>query len=217
MVRSWWPWQSAIIRLILCKEVWNWGCVNGKWWTQMISISCKPQIFTYIYCSLLATLAQSILFLDMLKFFKIFFSKRKCKGKWRIFWNIKEFSNLKKKESSKLSNYSADMCWSSPCTMISCLLVLKIGFPDQSIGSALLVTFQKTFCSPLVYLCCRPKCERIEGSTNFSFQTQILQFVWISSNKIHLKINIFHTLALKNCEINSTKSDSLRAFQQHQE
>jgi hypothetical protein len=30
-----------------------------------------------------------------------------------------------------------------------------------------------------------------------SLQTQFLQFVWISSNKIHSKINIFHTLALK--------------------
>jgi len=44
-----------------------------------------------------------------------------------------------------------------------------------------------------------PKCERIEepASTAISLQTQFLQFVWISSNKIHLKINIFHTLALK--------------------
>jgi len=29
------------------------------------------------------------------------------------------------------------------------------------------------------------KCEHIEGSTDFSFQTQFLQFVWISKNKIH--------------------------------
>jgi len=119
-------------------------------------------------------------------------------------------------ESSKLSNYLADMCWSSPCTMVSCLHVLKIGFLDQHRVS-FASDFSKTFCSPLVYLCHWPKCEHIEGSTDFSFQTQILQFVWISSNKIHPKINIFHTLALKNCEINSTKSDSLRAFQQHQE
>jgi hypothetical protein len=28
-------------------------------------------------------------------------------------------------------------------------------------------------------------------------KTQFLQFVWISSNKIHTKMNIFHTLALK--------------------
>jgi hypothetical protein len=33
------------------------------------------------------------------------------------------------------------------------------------------------------------KCEHIEGSTKFSFQTQFLQFVWISKNKIHSKIN----------------------------
>jgi len=37
----------------------------------------------------------------------------------------------------------------------------------------------------------------IEGSSDFSFQTQFLQFVWISSNKIYSKINIFHTLGLK--------------------
>ncbi len=121
-------------------------------------------------------------------------------------------------KSSKLNNYLADMCWSCACTMVSsCLHVLKIGFPDQSIGSALLVTFQKHFVLQLAYLCHWPKCEHIEGSTDFSFQTQILQFVWISSNKIHPKIIIFHTLALNNCEINSTKSNSLRAFQQHQE
>ncbi len=29
------------------------------------------------------------------------------------------------------------------------------------------------------------QCEHIEGSTDFSFQTQFLQFVWIPSNKIH--------------------------------
>jgi hypothetical protein len=46
-------------------------------------------------------------------------------------------------------------------------------------------------------LCRWPKCEHIEGPTDFSFQTQFLQFIWISSNKIQLKINIFHTLALK--------------------
>jgi len=40
------------------------------------------------------------------------------------------------------------------------------------------------------------QCERIEGSTYFSSQTQLLQFVWVFSNKIHSKINIFHTLAL---------------------
>jgi hypothetical protein len=31
---------------------------------------------------------------------------------------------------------------------------------------------------------CWPKCEHIEGSTDFSFPTQFLQFVSISSNKI---------------------------------
>jgi hypothetical protein len=40
------------------------------------------------------------------------------------------------------------------------------------------------------------QCEHIEGSTAFAFQTQFLQFVWISSIKITSKINIFHTLAL---------------------
>jgi hypothetical protein len=44
-----------------------------------------------------------------------------------------------------------------------------------------------------------PKCEHIgrPASNASSLQTQILQFVWISRNKIHSKINIFHTLALK--------------------
>jgi hypothetical protein len=37
----------------------------------------------------------------------------------------------------------------------------------------------------------------------FPSQTQFLQFVWIFSNKIHSKINLFHTLirSEKNCEI----------------
>jgi hypothetical protein len=39
--------------------------------------------------------------------------------------------------------------------------------------------------------------EHIEGSIDFSFKNQFLQFVWIFNNKIHSKINIFHTLALK--------------------
>jgi hypothetical protein len=42
-----------------------------------------------------------------------------------------------------------------------------------------------------------PKCEHIEVSTNFSFQIQFLQFVWISCNKIYSKTSIFHTLTLK--------------------
>jgi len=40
------------------------------------------------------------------------------------------------------------------------------------------------------YLCSLPhwpKCEHIEGSTDFSFQTKFLQFVWISNSKIHSK------------------------------
>jgi hypothetical protein len=40
--------------------------------------------------------------------------------------------------------------------------------------------------------------EYIEDSTDFSIQTQFLQLKRInSSKKIHTKINIFHTLALK--------------------
>jgi len=90
-----------------------------------------------------------------------------------------------------------------------------VSWPEQRVSSV--SDFSKTFCSPLAYLYRWSKCEHIEGSTDFSFQTQSLQFVWISSNKIHPKINIFHSLALKICEINSTKCNSLRAFQQHQE
>ncbi len=50
-----------------------------------------------------------------------------------------------------------------------------------------------------------------------SFWTQFLQFVWIPSNKIHLKIDIFHKFSSENCEIKSSKSDLPRALQQHQE
>jgi hypothetical protein len=41
------------------------------------------------------------------------------------------------------------------------------------------------------------QCEHFEGSTDFLFQTQFLQIVWISSNKIHSNINILCTLTLK--------------------
>jgi len=65
--------------------------------------------------------------------------------------------------------------------------------------------------------------------THSFIQTQFLQFVWISSNKIHskkkIKKKIFHTrentpikvLKYTPGPINSNKSDSSRAFQQHQE
>ncbi len=42
----------------------------------------------------------------------------------------------------------------------------------------------------------------------FPSKPNFLQFVWIFNNIIHSKIDILHTLALKNCEINSIKSDS---------
>ncbi len=64
-------------------------------------------------------------------------------------------------------------------------------------------------------LCCWPKCEHIEGLTKFSFQTQFLQFVWISNNKI--KHQYLSQLSFENCEINSIKSNPPRAFQAHKE
>jgi len=51
----------------------------------------------------------------------------------------------------------------------------------------------------------------------FSFQSQLLQFFGISSNKIDSKINVFSQLSSENCEIKSIISDLPRAFQQHQE
>jgi hypothetical protein len=60
-----------------------------------------------------------------------------------------------------------------------------------------------------------PKCEHIEGSTDFSFQTQFLQIVWISSNKIYSKNQYLPHLSSENCEIKSIKSESPRAFQEH--
>ncbi len=73
----------------------------------------------------------------------------------------------------------------------------------------------------IVYVCslCHwPKCEKIEGSTDFSFLTQFWQFVWISTNsKNSLKNQCFPHLSSENCEINSIKSYSPRVFQKHQE
>jgi hypothetical protein len=39
-----------------------------------------------------------------------------------------------------------------------------------------------------------PSVNTLMAQLIFAFRTQFLQFVWISSNKIHSKINIFHTL-----------------------
>jgi hypothetical protein len=62
-------------------------------------------------------------------------------------------------------------------------------------------------------LCHCPKCAHIEGSTDFSFQTQFLQFFRIFSNKIHSKNQYLPHLSSENCEINSIKPETLRAFQ----
>jgi hypothetical protein len=57
----------------------------------------------------------------------------------------------------------------------------------------------------------------MKGFTDFFFQTQFLQFIWISRQQNPLKSQYRPHLSSKNCEIESIKSDSLRAFQQHQE
>lgn len=49
MVRSWCAWRNAAIGLFLCNVVCN-HLVNGKWWTQIPSISWRPQNFTYHIC-----------------------------------------------------------------------------------------------------------------------------------------------------------------------
>jgi len=47
-------------------------------------------------------------------------------------------------------------------------------------------------------MCSWPKCEPIEGSTDYSFKTQFLQFIWIANKQNPLKnIYIFHILAVK--------------------
>jgi len=62
-----------------------------------------------------------------------------------------------------------------------------------------------------------PKCEHIEGSTNFSLQTQFLQFFWNFQKQNPLKNQYLPHLGSETCEINSVKSDSPRAFLEHQE
>jgi len=54
----------------------------------------------------------------------------------------------------------------------------------------------------------------IEDSNNFSFQTQFLQFVQISSKQNPLKNQHLLHFSSRNCDVNSIKSDSSRAFQQ---
>jgi len=51
----------------------------------------------------------------------------------------------------------------------------------------------------------------------FPSKPNFWEFFGISSNKIHSKINIFHTSGSENCEIKLIKSDLTRAFQQHQQ
>jgi hypothetical protein len=60
------------------------------------------------------------------------------------------------------------------------------------------------------------QCEHIECSIDCSFQTQCLQFVWFSINKIYSK-KYFPHISYEICEINSIKINASRAFQQHQE
>ncbi len=42
-----------------------------------------------------------------------------------------------------------------------------------------------------------PSVNTLRAQLIFPSKPNFLQFVWISNNKIHSKINIFHTLALK--------------------
>ncbi len=56
-----------------------------------------------------------------------------------------------------------------------------------------------------------------EGSTDFSFQTQVLQFVSIFSNENPFNDQYLLHLCSENCEINFGNSNSPRAFQQHRE
>ncbi len=69
-----------------------------------------------------------------------------------------------------------------------------------------------------MWLCRWTKCEHIEGSTDFSFQTQFLQFClnFQQQNPLQKYIYLSH-LSSENCEIKSIKSDLPRAFEQHQE
>jgi hypothetical protein len=73
------------------------------------------------------------------------------------------------------------------------------------------------YCLCVCNLCYWPKCEKIEGSTDFSFLTQFLQFVWISNNKIHSIFLYFSHLSSENCEINSIKYYSPMVFKKHQQ
>jgi hypothetical protein len=61
------------------------------------------------------------------------------------------------------------------------------------------------------------KVSKFEGSTDFSFETQFLQFVWIYNNKIHWKNQYLSHLCSDTSEINFVKSDLSTAFQQHHE
>jgi hypothetical protein len=67
-------------------------------------------------------------------------------------------------------------------------------------------------------LCHWPKCEHIQGSIDFSLQTQFFAVCLNFQQQNSLKTQyLLHLISSENCEIKSIKSDSLKAFQQHQE
>ncbi len=63
-----------------------------------------------------------------------------------------------------------------------------------------------------------PSVNKLRTQLIFSFQTQFLQFFFLNFQQQNsLKNEYLSHLSSENCEINSIKSDSPRAFQQHQE
>jgi hypothetical protein len=63
-----------------------------------------------------------------------------------------------------------------------------------------------------------PKCEHIQGSTDFSLQAQFFAVCLNFQQQNSLKTQyLLHLISSENYEIKSIKSDLLQAFQQHQE
>ncbi len=65
----------------------------------------------------------------------------------------------------------------------------------------------------IYFSCLHPKCEHVEGSTDFFLPNPIFAICLNFQQQNLLKNQYISHLSSENCEINSIKSDSLRAFQ----
>jgi hypothetical protein len=101
----------------------------------------------------------------------------------------------------------------------NCVLIKfpKCSHHVPQVPNVFLMTFPIATFIPYKCSLCRvgPSVNTSMAQLHFSFQNPIFE-IWVG-NKIHSKIQHLSHLSSENCEINSIKSHSPRAFQQNQE